>query len=626
MPFIRRLDTILALAGAIGAGGLTAWFLSSTSDYLYPIVGGLSMLACLVYLAIRNRVELSELLEEYGGHNSTYFILNILFFLLLAGALVLVAARPEIYSTPLGYYICLTLAAAVLALEIMVLPHHRGYPYLVLGKIILLGLALIWIPQTIFPGLLGIDPYFHEQFTLSILDSGHVPTDNLYSSFPAMHIASGSTMLIADLSYKTATMLFTGTAYVVVSLSFVFLLGRAVFGSKLGLLAALLLAGAAFFIHFGWWTVPNTYAAIFLPVLAYLLFKLRAQFPIRATLIVMGLMAALIVTHTIGALGVALLLIVFWLGNHFYGWVRNSDYRTAAADWWQETGNQPVSLTLAVFFGVAMFSWWLLTSTEAIDTLTELVRYGFSLELSDPPLDESTVYASTIPLWEKLLGLLAYAAFWAVSFIGVLAAFSLKAGNRHIVLLAIGGLLLVALGFFSLPLNLGTLPGRWQFLSLFMLAIPAALGLMLLAGGLKRNGRGIVLMPVFVAILVFLSITSPTASIDNYVWSEKTTVRYAFKASEMAAYNTLPELWVGSLGADYYATTYFRFTQMYDITESILGKDFSGSEGLIIFRNGLLNEPTNLPGVYQLGYDPHPTLEEQGYILIYTTGTTEAYR
>lgn len=622
---VEELDTILAATGAIGSAGLTLWLLTTTSSYLFPIVGGLSFLACTAYLAIKRGLDISALLSEHRGKLSTYLLLNISFFLLITGALLVTITRAELYSTPPAYFILLTLAAAVLAAEILLLPPRRGYAYIVLLKTMLLALTLIWVPQVIFPSLLGIDPFFHGQFTQSILSSGHIPTGEPYSPFPVMHLFSGSAMLLTELDYKTATLLFTGFAYIIIILPFVFLLGRSVYGAKVGLLAALLLTTAALFVHSGWWMVPNVFAVIFLPALAYLFLKIRIWSPFRATILAIFLLGVLILTHTLGALSMAMILFLFWVGLWLYNRVFQSSFTNIITAAWEPYSGRMVTFTMVILFAIAMFSWWLLTAPEAITTLEALISSGFSRDISLLPPEESTQYALTIPTWENLLRVLSYAPFWAISFIGALAAFSTKLGSRHSFLMAFAGLAFLSLGFFSLPLDLGTLPQRWQFMALFWLAIPAALGLMMIAGMFKEGSKRVLLLPIMVAALTFISITSPVANTDNAIWSKNTTIRFAFTQSELSAYTTIGDIWEGRLAVDPYTLNYFRFSDMYTFEDQLLEEDFSSSDGVVIIRDNLVNEPLSLPGVYKLSYDPRQVLEGQGFFQIYASNTVSAY-
>ena len=478
------IDTALALIGAAAALVLTLWLVTSTSNRLYPIMTVLSLGACMAYLAAKRSALRSStpiLLKIGRERPSVCLSLSMIFFFLILAALLAIITRAELYSRPLTYFIYMALAAGVLAIEIFLLPPRKSYIYLALAEIILLSLVLIWTPQTTFPSLLGMDTFSHGELTSQTLVNGRLPPGERYSSFPIMHLTAGTTMLVANLDYKLATMVSLCVAYVVVVLLFVFLVGRLAASNRVGLTAALLLSLIPSYIHSGWWMAPNFYAPVFMLGIVYLLFQGKTRHPVRLTLLSIFLMTALIITHEIATLALAIALGFFWLAQKPYERIYRVEYRKFA------------TLALCLFFGAAMFSWWKYTSPTTINTLQRLMHYHLSAELWYQPVEQSRQYMATIPFSEHLLRNLAEPLFYAISFIGCLAAFSWRWGNRHIFLLAITGLALLSIGFFSLTFEFGTLPNRWQFVSLFWLAIPAAIGLFLLGRGEGEDSRGCLL-------------------------------------------------------------------------------------------------------------------------------------
>jgi hypothetical protein len=232
-------------------------------------------------------------------------------------------------------------------------------------------------------------------FTAQILETGSIPGGYPYSNLPVMHLIIVTTSLITDLSYKFATMLSISLPHVV-GLVFAFLLGRFVFDSKVGLLAALLLGVAAYWINLGMGIHPTTLALVLVAMLIYMIFKARQERSIISTCLYLLVMGVLILTHTVTALCMAILLFSFWFGFELY----KKMYR--------DRFDVPVTLWLAILFTVAMLSWWTYVSGH-ITAVAELIKYGFRIErwaLAEPMVGVS--------FSERLLYMLGFLLFWRI--------------------------------------------------------------------------------------------------------------------------------------------------------------------------------------------------------------------
>ena len=109
-------------------------------------------------------------------------------------------------------------------------------------------------------------------------------------------------------------------------------------------------------------------------------------------------MVALILTHTVAAMWMAILLFVFWIGFVFYSAV------------YHEHGI-PVTLTITSLFTVAMFGWWTYASGH-ICTLAGLIKWGFSIDTVMHVMPEYGM-----PFSEQLFGYPGMFLFYAISFI-----------------------------------------------------------------------------------------------------------------------------------------------------------------------------------------------------------------
>jgi hypothetical protein len=275
-----------------------------------------------------------------------------------------------------------------------------------------------------------------------------------------------------------------------------------------------------------------------------------------------------------------------------------------------------------------MVFWWTRGVAHPIVTLREMIDLGFAADIWTQALPASAQFMRTIPFWEYLLRTVLEPLFWAFSFIGCLAFFSRRFGNRHGFVLAIIGLALLVLGVLSAPLDIGVLSTRWQYASVFVLAIPAGLGLFMVFGTTSRGTGRALLVFVFFAVLTFLSVASPLANNDHPLTSVHTTVRYAFKESELRAANTIADVWGTEMVTDsYYLELYpAPDTSNRSISDNLISRDFSDLEDqMVVIRKEVLERPFHLPEVYQLDYDPRNILQQQGFSQIYDCGTVSGF-
>jgi len=615
---VDNLDRNLAVLGLIASLALIPWLVLAVGKHVE--IGVLFFLACATYLAIRKRLfplGISSLQDLYAKR-STYLILNLLFFILFFYSIISVILRADLYSRPLGYFVSTALMTTILAIEILFLPKGKAYTFFVMVKIMLIALSLRWIPQFIFPGLIGVDPWAHQMFTTGILEAGRIPEGNPYSNLPVMHLIIAATSLITDLDYKFATM-FSISFLQVIGLVFVFLLGRFIFNSKVGLLAALLLGVAEWWINLGMAIHPTALALFLVLLLIYVLFKARETGSIALTSLALVTMGVLILTHSVTTLTMAILLFMFWLGFEIYKKV------------YRERFNVPVTLGLSVLFAVGMLTWWVYACGWSINIT------GFMTSLwieRGAPVETYTDYWSKVSPSENMLYMLGFVLFWAFSVIGSLYMLAKRFGNRHGFALVLGGLGLVAILLvdFARGMSLSAVfAHRWWWSLHLIMAIPAAIGFLTVCAWLESKFIRALVLAILISIMSFLSITAPMANFDNRVYTENIAARYAFTESELSAMDAISSRWDGTVGvATSSAQYYFAFDRdmpAEEIASSLYAKDFSDCTNMIVIvtEEVVNNYFAFAGGGMKLNYDPREVLEEQGFDRIYDCRSVSAF-
>ena len=580
------------------------------------MVGILCFIVFTGYLLIRRFIypSLITSLEELRCSTRFYITLNILFFTFFSYSIISIYLKPDPYIRPLGYFISTSIMAVIVANEILFLSTQKQRIYFALCKIIIIGLSLQYSQVLIFQNVLWGDPWVHRLFTIKIINEAYIPEGFAYSKLPLMHLMIGMTSLVTDLGYKMAAMFSISFLQVVSDSLFVFLLGKFLISNKVGLMAALLLEIANYHIFFGYVAIPNTMAAILILPIIFILFKLRKDKLFIGNLVLMFLMGTLILTHTISALCLDILLFVFWISYLVYSRVFN------------QAINRSVTLKMCILYTTTMLAYWTYVSGHIL-ILVNLIKLGFY----GSQFNWKYTSLSFIPFWEQILTYLGMFLFFSLSFIGFLYIVSKQFRNVNRVILASGSIMILCIAFFSVIMEKFIIASRWYYFSQILLAIPLSLSLFLINGIFKHRLIKGFIMSISIFVLSFFLIMSPFANMDNRIFTQKSGVRYAFTDSELKAGNTISKIYNETLGIDSYYSLLFKYqldANYISIDNSLDTGDFRILHDIvIIIREETMNHP--LPRLFNtyliINYNPFLALEEQNFSRVYNSGSVSGY-
>ncbi len=636
---IDNVDISLAITGCILSIPLTVYLVNTIGRPLFTTVAIISACSFFLYLIIRLK-SVPSIVMELELNSSVYLLLNFLFFSLLSYSILALYCSADIYNRPLGYFISTATMAAVLAIEILFLPADRARTYFILFKIIIIGLSLIYSQLLTFPSIVGADAWTHQRATLEMLQQGYSSGSTGYFRMPSFHLIVGETMLLTGLEYKMAAMLSVTLFQVICNTLFIFLLGRLIADVKVGLLGSLFLSVATWQIWFGYWTIPNTMAAIFIPIVVYLLLRNQGGKLISFYSLSAVFMLVLMFTHAVVTVWLGLLLFLLWLGYEIY---RRLQDKSAAP--------HPAIFVALVLFSAATLSYWIFFSHH-INTILHLIKADFSAEYFGEiaphvassidvtllpegfqPLSVAIAqYRDSIPVPEQLFNQLGFFLYFGLGFIGSFILLSRDIRNRHSFALVFSGLLILAITFIAIVTYLGLLPGRWNYFCQILLAIPVGAAIIWFGVlPLKKVAKAVVVGLVSF-ILTFLMIMSPLANMDNRTFSPMSIVRYGYTESEMQATVTAASIYDGKIGVDDQYARPLLYQQGYDKSGIVmLGKriyyQFFGDypQMLVLIRDEIVHNTFELSGPYQLEYDPEEVLDRKGYSKVYENGSVGGF-
>ena len=599
--FIQNFDKMAAIIGIISSILIIIYIIEKFNKLNYILLGLLIFFSCVAWVIMREKASLNT---DLSCSPTQFLILKIVLLFILFFSFISIIAREECYVRPFTYFISVSLFAEFLFLTIL-LSFGNGKSFLLL-LIILLGLISCWSQLVIFPTVIGIDPWYHQWFTLRILNECHIPNWENYSMLPAFHLIIAFTSLITGLDYRFSSGLSIGFAQIICNVLFIFLISKLFFYNyKIGLLASFFTVIANQHIFMSYWIIPNGFASIFILIGLYIIFKIRVISPFPAIVLLMLIFAALIITHTIAAATFSLLLFMITLSCYIYSiYAKQSTYTKTKEDKTFLNGiyvQQKIksTLTLSIIFFVTMLFWWSYAS-GTLPALGRLFKWGSSIDKPFTiPLDSVSV-----PIFEPIFNQIGMFIFFSLALIGIFYMLSPK--SSHLVFTyAVQGFTVLSLGFFPFMSGQSLIEQRWWFMAEILLAIPSAVAVIILYNISVRRITVPVLI-TFIYILTFLMVMSIPANIDNGTITPNSQMRYALTSSEIQAANTVSKFCSLELKTDSYYAGRINYLggKLSSISDNILRPDWKFSRtGIFLVRKEIINRPSRFSGqIYNLGH------------------------
>jgi hypothetical protein len=570
-------------------------------------------IVCSLWLLIRKK---DYLREDKTPSRSLALFFACGFFVLLIISILVLYERPDEYKRPLLFFISSTAMAGVLAGEIVL--SSRRMRGLILGQIFVLAVLFAWSQMTMFPNVLGIDPWYHQWFTSQIVDSGHILGGRVYSQLPIFHILAGSAQIIGNVDYKSATMGTIVIAQLFSEILLIYLIARELFGNhKISLLSALAGSFASYSIHMSYWPIPMSLAFTFTLMALYLILKGYVK-DIKIAALLYFFLITLVLTHSITAISMSLVLVIAY-AVPYLRWTA------------PKQSGRFVTFSVVAFFLVITFAWWSYASGVGAQ-LAEFLRFGFS---NDYFMPGTRPVQSKIPVLETVVNYSGLFLFFSIAILGVFHSISRK-GTLKGTVVGVIGLCFLLIGFLAIVGNLFLLEDRWWFYGQIALAIPLGAALFIISNLVGR--RPVVKATLVTACVFFLAlvtIISPFANVDNPILSPHSSTRDGYTQSELNGAGFVASK--GHLGIatdvdfgrdplnNYFGIS-FNDVSFFDI--SIVNGTFTNGR-LLVVRDLVSSEPFRLNGPgepYRVDYDLNNRLASSSLSKIYTSDGLSSYQ
>lgn len=525
--YLKHLDMLFASVLLIGSFILLLFCL-----HFNLISGRVLTMLCSLFLApllyiIGKRKSLTQQKKIQAKHK---IFLNYLFISLFCISIYLLYINT--YVRPVTYFILFTILSVIILIEIQQTDDiHKES--IILCKIILIATSLRFGILYAYPSLLGIDPPYHMNQVRLIIDTGFIPkSGGIYFDNPLSYLSTIINMFVLGLDYKNSLIIAVGIP-MIISILFVYLLGRVLFSNKIGLIASLFIGAYPFHILYSYVLIPNCTGFVFYSILLYFIFCNKLPFKILTIILLFSLLFA----HPLVPPILIFTLITFSMGSWLYGlYIKKM---------------MPVfSFNLII---IAILTRWIygIVGAPIFGSVIENVKNVLTT-FEDANIIISSPFVSTSnDLLSESLNTAGIALLTMLAILGVLYAINEWKNNYTI------GFVTVFLSMFFLTTGSSMmgiaflLPQRWLVFLGIYLSIFSAFGATKLF--FKNN---LLILTMF--IMIFLMITNSFANMDSPIYSKKETVRYAYTESEIHAADSINRIYDGCIITDMSYVGYFR--------------------------------------------------------------------
>ncbi len=617
------LDIIIAIILICVATAFIVWSISSGHYGIQlPVI---LLVPSSFYLRFRDRIFQDVSLPQLPESNRIRLITHTIFIISLT--LISWLSWSNLYYRPPLYFVLILVAAASIIIDIFYLNETKtSHITIALFKIIALSFIIYATIYYQFPGIYGSDPWWHNEWIKETINLGHVTTgefyDNSYYLFPIFHLVGALAEIITGMPIYSSVFASIGVLMATSSI-FVFLLGKKLINAKAGLLVALIIPLTVDNIVRAAWLIPMSLGYFLFLVILYLVFCRERKRALDSLLIVF-LSIALILTHTIAALVTLLCFIVIFIGFEFYIKIdRNIISRVA------------VSLTLIMFFGVAMLARWMQNPPNHSSFFTLNIKHLVSsLQIDSQFVLASPSVTTNISYGVILLNQGGYSLLLAFGIIGALIYLHPeKRTQNNIALVLVAGLLFALPLEFSLFKLKNILSDRWVIFLYVPLSVLAISGLLSTLNLINTKTKKLAMVMLYLLVVIFTMTTNPVANADSPLVYNG-AVRAGYTQSELSAIATLSDMKSGRPVTDIYYAKIFPYVISYNKYMDMV----QGNNTIFIQRKYYLHNP-EWDGNYRTEIDeggidkPEAVLildyiEEHGITkgsLIYNNGNVKTY-
>lgn len=550
------LDLIIASGGVLL--GIFIICMSQIYGLSQQDVGGTILIASALYLLLRKRFLKASETVDFKPTTNFIYLNNILFFLALSLCVWLLYIT--LYHRPVIYFVLVAVVCTSIALEILY-SNNKKKDGLILIKILLIGITLYGGIYYEFNEIYGNDTHAHNAIVSSYIETGHnlpeiygfsildvegiigqkyyVPEvlkyENSYYYFPIFHVIAASTSILTSMNVYDSIFLSVTFLYVF-SVIFVFLIGKKLINTKVGLIAALMLVVGDYRILFGAAPIPNTLGIVFVTIILYLLI-VNTPKPLHKRFITFALFIILLLTHTLSSFVLLFLLISIFLWDKVNRYLSNIQGDKLALFW----------STVIVFF-VLLLDYWMYafqchTCRSFFDQSIYSLYTALSYQSEFVGVTRITYPNYNITNFDYLLLLLdnlGYFIFLGFGIVGTYMWLRNKDGFKMPLCITMVFMFAVVYGFPMFKVYT-MLPERWWSFIYILLSLVFAYALFKLSNLINKKFRMLIVIAI-IFLTCLLMVASSHSNKDSLIFYPKSVVGIAYKSSELNGMKTIHQI------------------------------------------------------------------------------------
>jgi hypothetical protein len=334
---------------------LVATVIFSFYSYIFIILSALIGIL-ISFLPLRDKASTTD--ELLCLNKCHYKLLDIFFLLFMT--LVIISLLISDFSKPWLYYFGISLCSLLLGMEIMLTTKARS-PYITLFKIYLLCLALFFSNQVVYPlGIGGSDAHVHFPTIISIIETGRILPNVVYSFTPLHHLLVTITSLISSLDFKFLYYVL-GAFWMSINLPLIFLVGKKYINTEFGLIASLIYPFNDYLLFWSTHSAQLTYVLPFL-FFTFTLILFRIDNPkFGYTIVLLILIPSIIFAHHYSSMFFIFILLSFLIGSRLCYLVGRGKCLNLS--------------NITILFCIGLFSHWMYYSHLIVDFAHILKAY-----------------------------------------------------------------------------------------------------------------------------------------------------------------------------------------------------------------------------------------------------------
>lgn len=571
------LDKLDIIGGLLGTVSGTLIIILSTIGVLSQYYIGFTIVTgSITYLLLRQYVFRRNQIEDKNDDQITNFrilspglrfkdishsrsILNLSFFFILILAQILWYISDN--TRPDLYFILIAAASGIIGIEIAMF-QNKSSVLSILLKIIYISFILRSGIFLNYPSIMGADAFTHITIAEIISNSNFIPPFEIsdkYLYYPILHIFIAISEIISNVDIKTGVLISVGLSSIIVPTLFIYLLGKNLCNSQVGLLGALLFNLTNVVIVRGITNITTgSMVLCYFLILLNLIYRNKTSYVTPALLTVY--IVLIIITHQLTTFVVLLALGCILLVSTTVSYLHKNKEK------------MPFSLTVLALFGVLMLFYWSITEVTHSGSFFEaMVRAVRSMAIAGGAYGADKLIVGQQYNYTAIETLILQSHYLIIPLLvipGVLLWISFKDSRRTAIGISTGMLYIIAYGIPLLGIR-SLLTGRWLPILAALAILPISDFIIKSIRPIRLNVTKLAATILLISFFSLIMITTPTINRDNPIVSEETTVRDQYTHSEIQAAKTTSTITTGGVGID---SAYIRAYRFYGGEPTVIGK------------------------------------------------------